>query len=427
MKITISRDFERNKYWIIALYINITLITRLISSLFSIITRTSFSRYTSMLQWGILILPLGYFFLTVIARGIKKRQLAIITIWAFMMFITRFVTKPQDFLMRQALVEGISHLVIPAVMIQEVTDAKRMIEQLEKYVGLCTVTCLLQFFTPGLARNAYYSFSYITFFSATICLGHMLKEGSKKDWICFLVISFTNLFYGGRGFFLCIAVFLAFYTLMYYRKNKTVLALVGLFILFTIIYTLFGDMILSGLSGLAGYSRTLAFMSGDRTDNSRLKIWESLMTEFARSPFKVRGLLSDREYLAVVFHRYSEKAIASWYSHNFAVEIIFEFGVFGIFILLYLFGNLNKVYRNLKKETDEDRTLLFFLVASLFLGKMSISSSYLIDLTSGIFIGFLLVYRSNAFSIKNMRHELEMDGPVRSINKNVIDISNSKE
>lgn len=421
MNITISRDFERNKYWIIALYINITLITRLISSLFSIVTRTSFSRYTSMLQWGILLLPLGYFFLTVIVRGIKKRQLAIIIIWAFMMFITRLVTKPQDFLMRQALVEGLSHVVIPAVMIQEVSDAKKMIEQLEKYVGVCAVTCLLQFLTPGLARNAYYSFSYITFFPAAICLGHVMKEGGRKYWISFLIISLTNLFYGGRGFFLCIAVFLVFYTLMYYRTNKTVLALVGAFIIFAIIYTLFGDMILSGLSGRFVSSRTIAFLTGERTDSSRFRIWGSLLSEFAKAPFTIRGMLSDREFLAVEFHRYSERTIAGWYSHNFIVEIIFEFGVVGILILLCLFGNLNKINRNLKKQTDEDKTLLFFLVASLFLGKMSISSSYLIDLTSGVFIGFLLVYRSNAFAINNMQHELEMDGPVRSISKKMID------
>ena len=405
MKITVSRDFEGNKYWIIALYVNITLITRLISSLFAIVTRNPFSQYTSILQRLILLLPLGYFFLNVIVRGVKKKQLAIVLIWVALMLITRYVTKPQPFLMRQALNDGISHIVLPAVMIQEVTDATKMLEQLEKYVWICTVVCLLQFITPGLAFNAYYSFSYITFFPAAICLGHMLKEGDRKHWICFLIISFTNLFYGGRGYFLCIAVFLIFYTLMYFRSNKTVIILVALFAVFAVIYSLFGDLILSGLSGRFIYSRTLSFLSGEKTDNSRFHIWKYLMTEFGKAPFKIRGLLSDREYLAVEFHRYSEKAIAGWYSHNFIVEIIFEFGIWGILVLLSLFANIRRIYINLKKENDEDKILLFFLVVSLFLGKMSISSSYLIDLTSGIFIGFLLVYRSKSFILSGKRYQ----------------------
>lgn len=54
--------FERSKYKIISLYINITLITALFSQIYRIILRRPFE-YRSILMWGILIVPLIYFFL----------------------------------------------------------------------------------------------------------------------------------------------------------------------------------------------------------------------------------------------------------------------------------------------------------------------------------------------------------------------------
>lgn len=394
MKIAISKDFEKNKYWIIALYLNITLITRFVASAYSIIARSTF-KFSSILQW-VLILPwLIYFFAHVLSKGVKIRQLLVFVVWGFLMVYTFFVTRPRDFLMRQAFVEGISHIVIPAIMIQEVTEADKMFDALEKYVGVCTVTCILQFFSPSLMRNAYYSFSYLTFIPSAICFAHVLQGRFSRHLIPLIIMAVANLLYGGRGFFLCMAVFLLIYSFTYFKSNKNVLAIVTLLAISILVFSLFGDAIISLITGIGISSRTISFATGELNDNSRIHIWTSLLSEFIKEPLKIRGLLSDREYLAIVFQRYSEQAIAGWYSHNFAVEILFEFGIVGVFILLFAFRKYFGINKELKKRKNEKEIVLFYIVSAFFFAKMSISSSYLIDLTTGIIIGFMIAYKSN--------------------------------
>ena len=313
------------------------------------------------------------------------------------MAVTYFITRPRDFLMRQTFVDGLSHIVIPSIMIQEVTEPEKMLRALEKYIGICTITCVMQFFTPVMAGNAYYSFSYLTFLPSAICFAYVLRGKSSKYIIPLIITMVTNLIYGGRGFFLCIAVFAFLYSFVYLKKDKAVMTFAIFFLIIVLLISLFGRWIATAITGIGISSRTLSFLTGEISDGSRLRIWRSLLSEFIKNPLKIRGLLSDREYLANVYHHYTNVAIAGWYSHNFVIEILFELGIAGLGVLLIVAKHFVYVIKKLKSENDDDGLILFIIIASLFLGKMSISSSYLIDLSTGIFMGFLLVYKKIAF------------------------------
>lgn len=391
MKIHINKSFEDNKYKIIALYINISLITNTVAALYSIVFRTEFL-YRGILTWVILAIPLLYYFYNILKNKILVSQACVFLVWAGIMILSYFIFKPYDYLFNPTVADGISHVVLPIVLILEVTDYDKFFRAFKPYVFIGAFYCLLQIFIPIKVQGAYYAFSYITLIPALFCLVVGLMQNSKY-LVGFVFFLFFGVVFGGRGQLLCFVV--AFVLLVYFfHNNKKVLIIsISLIIVFVTVF-IFSDQLLRILVEVIPSSRIVGFLSGAITDNSRTIVWEALLKEFWNNPFAIHGILSDRIMIGKLLHLHTEVAIAGWYSHNFIVEIIYEFGIVGIVFLLFFFWKVIKCMISLFRRKDNYQIFLFIIFAAYFFGKLSISSSYLIDLATGNFLGILLCFQN---------------------------------
>lgn len=384
-----SNKFDKNKYKIVALFLNISLVGNFISGLFTLVLKHEILSRTK-LQFFILVIPILYFlyWILFVKKSITKSTCLVLGWWLLIVFSSFLIFHPPGYLMTQTIVEGLSHIVLPVFLITELNDLDKLLLAFKPYIFLGFLYCILQYILPSSSGAYYYGFTYSTLAPGIIAL-NLAFFASKKYIFFFLVYFVSNLLFGGRAAILC--YFIAFLLIIFlsHTKNRTIMLLLISSTLL-IVFLLY-EKIINIVVYLIPNTRFSKFFTGEYQDNSRSIIWMTLLQDVLDHPLYIRGILSDRLAIAKLFNVADESLVSGWYSHNFIIEILYEFGIWGCFFLVFFFIKIGKTIKLVYSRGKTSDIIFLITYLAYFFGKLSVSSSYLIDLSTGAFLGFLII------------------------------------
>lgn len=211
------------------------------------------------------------------------------------------------------------------------------------------------------------------------CLLPMAILYSKENTIS-RIISFIILLVvfsiGSRGAALVFILYVIIDVLLFDRRKLPFLCCIG-FIAILMIPVFF-----TFLDKIDINSRTLSLLlQGDffNYDSGRSDIYAKIYSLIIAEPFG-HGVYGDRV------------ALDGMYSHNFFLEILFDFGIIGGFLIfVFLGGWILSVYVKINKE--KKRMLIQFII--VLLAPLMVSNSLLKDYNFGLLLGIIIVLNKN--------------------------------
>ncbi|NVF17349.1 hypothetical protein HV446_06025 [Enterococcus faecium] len=121
-------------------------------------------------------------------------------------------------------------------------------------------------------------------------------------------------------------------------------------------------LLLSITTKLGIYSRTLTTIASGTftTSLGREDIYSQVLSSFMNNPFKIRGINADY-------------ALTGIYSHNFILELLYEFGfILGVIIVLLI---IITILLTLHNKGNGDKTHISLLLISIWVPYLLISST----------------------------------------------------
>ena len=120
----------------------------------------------------------------------------------------------------------------------------------------------------------------------------------------------------------------------------------------------------------------MRFINGDVGNaSSRIDLWKPMWKYLRENAYLPLGLYADRELVGT-------------YSHNFIIEIISNFGMFGIGAVLYLFF---QTVRFFKICTEECEKMFLCVFMSYSITRLMLSSSFWMERYFWIYLSLLVV------------------------------------
>lgn len=193
--------------------------------------------------------------------------------------------------------------------------------------------------------------------SIMFILYNVIKNKKFIDFLFLTILLFLLISYCSRGPLFCIGLFGIYFIMKYFHNNGHDLIVITVLIFFSIFVVYFKDFVNildSLLTSLGISSRTLYLFINKNLgyDSGRDLIWNGLISEISKNPFRIRGINS--EYL-----------LYNTYAHNIIIELIYQHGIIiGGFFLLIIF---HKMIKSLFSNINNDRTLVYliFLFSSI--------------------------------------------------------------
>ena len=115
-----------------------------------------------------------------------------------------------------------------------------------------------------------------------------------------------------------------------------------------------------------------------------------ILNKFTSNIWKIRGIYSDRIYLGDYFNRSDINAIFGSYSHNFFLEVLFQFGLWGIPLIIICCLCVVRSTQRVKETGDISLKIIYSISASYCIGQLLFSNSYLTAMSFGIFAGVII-------------------------------------
>lgn len=243
------------------------------------------------------------------------------------------------------------------------------------------------------------NFSYTLLVPTSYC---MLYGIHKKNWIYFVLSMLfvaLNLRFGSRGIFLCLlsSIIISFYFKLNQRNIvKLIFLLFGIIIFVLFLYN-YRESLMRLLLQQFPNSRTIQLLSSGNLFylSGREKYYSFCLSEFFNSPLRIRGLFSDRIALAEYFHREGVDAIWGSYSHNLFIEILFQFGIWGLMIIIFCMISFLRICNTIRKYGNCDEKIFASIFIGYALGQLLVSSSYLIAPSFGLMLGGIYALNKN--------------------------------
>lgn len=226
----------------------------------------------------------------------------------------------------------------------------------------------------------------------------------------FLILSvlfeFLILLFGSRGALLPLIVYLVMWFFIGKDDNRrkevgkklVIAAICGIVMFFVIcnIGTISRSVNAFLASKLNYYSRTLMrFINGDMGNTtSRTDLWKPILKNLRDNIYFPLGLYADRELVGT-------------YSHNFIIEIVSNFGMFGLVVILYLGFQTVKFLITCK---DEREKMFLSVFISYSVSRLMFSSSFWTEQYFWIYIALLVIGICNYRIGNNVRHRMPADG-----------------
>lgn len=242
------------------------------------------------------------------------------------------------------------------------------------------------------------SFNMLPFMVFFVAYGLWCEKKLYTIWGLIMAVEIFTL--GSRGAFvsgIISIVFFAYLDLTYNKSKDSKKKFVSVLIICGVIIlgTVFSDTIIDFLMKVYPDSRTLLFLArGSITqDSNRFEMWSNIWNAVKKDPLAVRGILADRAF-------YEYMGGTRQYTHNFILEILYQFGVLVGGILLFgFFIKLIKCFKNVVRDFNQT-TILFGMIVPSTIVQMMFSSSYLNNVNFWCSLGIILAVSSNYFTIQ---------------------------
>lgn len=242
----------------------------------------------------------------------------------------------------------------------------------------------------------YMSINYMVFSNAIMVpIGFVIYSAIVNIRTIDYILGFGGtiflLFLGSRGAFLALALLLV---ILFLIQSKNIKTLYGLFIIPILLLAVY-YVSKSNILGVET-SRILQKISNGTlfSMNDRLGIWRYLLECCSKDVFLGHGLCADRYYLPLRF-----SGADSTYAHNIFIELLVDFGIIGLLLIVYLIVNLIKYF---KQENDDHYKMLIatFFFVSFF--QLLYSRSFLTEANLFIMFGILLTRLKYINSLENI-------------------------
>lgn len=251
------------------------------------------------------------------------------------------------------------------------------------------------FFNKGF--SSYMSFSNTLLITSVVFFSHFLEKYRIRDLILYLIPLLTILFLGARGTFLAIivsSIMLFFNSKKIKIRNKIIIAV--FFLLFIVIIILNSYYIFEGLDNILNNhninSRTvgsiLEFIEKkniNRLSSGRIYIYKNALRLISEKPFFGGGF----GYFSKNISRYP-------YVHNIFLEILLQFGVFGLSIFLLIFFFM--IIRLLRSNKYYLKTI-FIILFFTSITRLSLSGTFWTSINFWAALGLVLGYKTQKYRI----------------------------
>lgn len=399
MRIKLKLHKYTNEILLLGLLLNSTLISILIREIINIFF-TGLDINGSFIELFIIVIPLIKYLLKIMKIGMTKVHFWLISIPLLFFCHAGFIARIPHMLLIDGLIKFYSRVILIAFLFYEIEDMKEFENSLKPYIVLSILITVIRIFVTPSASNFYFTYTYAIIIPTLLCVV-LAYNGQKKYMLCFFFLTVGIFVYGARGGLLCIGVtWILLSILNFTNRSGFIKNLILVSAVIVVIIT--KDALIPMLARYFEGSRFLDFILGNIVDNTRSRIWELEIEAFLDNPFAIRGLFSDRMFLGNV-NKGLTRLIGS-YSHNFIFELIYEFGAFGIIIISCFIFLIMRMFLRAKRKMNIEEINIMILVMAFFIGKLSISSSYLIDRASGCILGILLV--SNGICRHNFDYKM---------------------
>ncbi|PWM20832.1 MAG: hypothetical protein DBX97_03070 [Collinsella tanakaei] len=255
---------------------------------------------------------------------------------------------------------------------------------------LFSFTMFIQIFIMPQTIN-YMTLAYAAIPSIFIAVAYGYIHKLKVPIILSLVGMFFMLLGGSRGAILTLAIFIFFVLMYYFKSNKNtkkfiILLLLLIITIFIAIY--FYEIIqylCDWLEGFGYSSRLIEKILDQSMDGNIFEF--SDRAEILENSIEHIGTFGKGVYGDWVIN-------GGVYSHNFIIEILVQYGIVlgALILLLFVLFLIYTVKKSFRQKNSFLRFMQFAFFAVL-LGKMMVSSSYLIDQAFWLFISMMcLIY-----------------------------------
>ncbi len=207
-------------------------------------------------------------------------------------------------------------------------------------------------------------------------------DKNKFYFIIFLIGSILILLYGSRGTLVSIFFMLLMYFIFLsnYKFRRSKFSILFISILLLVLFYIFSpfllEILLSIVDKIGVDSRTLYLIINNTftTDVHRMRIINEAISLILKNPFFGHGPLADQHYLNI-------------YVHNIFLELLINFGFFGLLFFVILIGLTIKTL--ISKKIDFSLKFIMIGFISLSLVKLMVSSSFWYENMFWIYLAFL--------------------------------------
>ena len=388
--------------YFLAAYMNLQLIFNIIYvALFLCGVNEGASRF---INWSINIFFLCGALLILIRRQQLIGSIALTIVgYAIFSMVSLLITPKIEIIFIKSIFYTLFNVIIIIILFLQMKNIESLEEALKPYIYISLLSAALQgiFFVKTEQYSMQYSYGIII--STLLALIYTVRRKSIKYGIIFLILFFTNVLWGSRGSILSYMIALIFIVFLSKKTHVKRIAIMSFFSIGTIfLYNI--QRIFTMLVKIFPDSRTVTlFASGDFFYMSGREKYYSFVVDTVREcPFQIRGFYSDRIYLGEFFNRTSPDDIFGSYAHNFFMEILFQFGVWGIPILITCILTFIFIFEKIRKINDARIKNMFIIISSYCIGQLMFSSSYLNEPSFGAFVGLILTIKKILKKVKDL-------------------------
>lgn len=322
----------------------------------------------------------------------KKGTIAVIICqgWLCLCILTLILIPAFEIIFTKAVFYSFSQVIAVIYLLLEIDEMDELVKILEKYIFIGILYSVIHWRVFDITGQYSMAYSHSSMIPALLSF---LLLFEKKKILYFVYSGFfliVNIRCGSRGSLLCYGVAVIFYFLIFGQSGKKLFYIFsGIPVCFLFLLNM--KKIFLFISKYMKGSRTIELFAEGKFFylSSRDKYYHFVIEEVIKSPLRIRGIYSDRIYLGEFLGCTEVNSIFGTYSHNFILEILFQFGIWGGIILLLCAFFLQKSVHEVKTRNDSALKTIYIIFASYCIGQLLFSGSYLTAVSFGALAGVI--------------------------------------
>ena len=323
----------------------------------------------------------------------KKIHIALIIslFWISLDLFSLIITPGISIIFFKSAFYTIRNVIVLIFYFVEIDNYKKLETELIPYIYIAVLYSLTQIGVYKVTNLYSMQYSYASIISGMLCILLAVNTRKIRYFLMGIVFVSVNFMCGSRGALLCYFISAILYILIFLNQKQRWI-IMSVFITICVLVLLNIQNIFSWLNQLIPGSRTIQlFADGNALYlSSRNKYYAFVIETLLAMPLKINGLYSDRYYIGNYFSRESSTDIFGSYAHNFFLEVLFQFGIWGIPFLIFIIFSICYSIRIIRKSQDKALMTLFIVFTSYCIGQLMFSSSYLTEVSFGCLAGIML-------------------------------------